>query len=712
VLAGSYNNLLVWVSIGVAMLASYTALDMVERVTNTSGRVSLSWLAGGATAMGVGIWSMHFIGMLAFSLPIELGYDPFLTAISLLIAIALSAFALWLVAQQEMPLGRLVLGALLMGAGVAGMHYTGMAAMRMTPGIKYNLVLLITSIAIAVVASGAALWIAFSLRRRKSRILRLAAAVVMGIAIVTMHYTGMAAAEFPVGSICGAVRAGIDSNHLALPVIMTTLFILALAIVISILDMRLEVRTSVLASSLAEANEELMHLALHDTLTKLPNRALFEDRLSQSIQSSDRENTRFSLMFIDLDGFKAINDSYGHHIGDLLLVEMAQRLRANVRGQDTIARVGGDEFVLLAKVTDPEDAATLAEKLVHVIGQPFMSGGNELRVSASIGIAVYPGNGHHNFELIKNADAAMYHAKSLGRNGYCFFEPSMNANAQEQLKLLQDLRGALERHELILQYQPKYAAPGGQVVGAEALIRWQHPVHGMIPPDKFIPLAEKTGLIVQIGAWVVNEACRQLAAWHRAGHTTWTMAVNLSPVQFSHDRLFEMVRDILIEHRVEPYSLTLEVTESTVMKDVEQSLAILTRLHDLGVCISIDDFGTGYSSLMYLKRLPARELKIDRGFIRELEHDAEDAAIVSAIVGLGQTLNLQIVAEGVETLAQQEFLTRLGCDSLQGFLLGRPMSALAFTDRLLPAPTDATVVAVPDARPTGLSTGLSMPAGV
>jgi len=436
-------------------------------------------------------------------------------------------------------------------------------------------------------------------------------------------------------------------------------------LIISVLDLRMEARTALLANSLAAANKELAYLALHDNLTKLSNRVLLEDRLTQAIRTAEREKHRFALMFMDLDGFKAVNDVYGHHVGDLLLIDVAQRIGARVRQQDTVARVGGDEFVVLAYVDDPEDAGTLANALLEVVREPFMAGGHELRVSTSIGIAIYPGDGGNQHDLLTNADAAMYHAKGLGRNAYSFFEPSMNADVHQQLQLVQDLRRAVERHELVLHYQPKFNAPNGPIMGVEALVRWQHPQRGLVPADEFIPLAEKTGLIVPLGAWVLDEACRQMAQWQREGHSGWSVAVNLS----------DSVRDTLARHALDPRSLTLEITESTAMRDVDASLQILQRLDAMGVRISIDDFGTGYSSLLYLKRLPASELKIDRGFVRDLAHDTEDAAIVSAIVALGQTLNLRIVAEGVETAEQQAFLTRLGCHSLQGYLLGRPMTA-------------------------------------
>ncbi|MGT2433069.1 putative bifunctional diguanylate cyclase/phosphodiesterase [Cupriavidus basilensis] len=676
-LAGSHNSSLVLISLLVAILASYTALDMAGRIATAQGRAAHWWLAGGACAMGIGIWSMHFIAMLAFHLPIPLGYDLPITAVSLLIAIASSALALWLVGRETLPWRRLAGGALLIGAGIAGMHYTGMAALQMSPGIRYIPSLFILSIVVAVLASGTALWIAFNLRRESIwvRPLRAGAAVIMGVAIVGMHYTGMAAAEFPLGSICGAARDGMDTGWLAVVIIVVTLAVLAIALITSVLDVRMEARTAMLALSLAEANQELTYLALHDNLTKLPNRVLLEDRLDRAIQEAAQKNTRFALMFMDLDGFKAVNDAYGHPVGDQLLVEVARRIVATVRAQDTIARLGGDEFVLLASVGEPEDAATLAEKVLTAIREPFQVTGRELRVSTSIGIAMYPGDGTLQHDLLTNADAAMYHAKALGRNTICFFEASMNANVHEQLQLVQDLRLALERGELILQYQPKLTAPSGPVVGVEALVRWVHPTRGLIAPDQFIPQAEKTGLIVPMGNWILDEACRQMREWRDAGHPHWTVAVNLSALQFRHASLIKTVRDTLTRHALEPGCLTLEVTESTAMRDADASLQILKQLHDMGVRISIDDFGTGYSSLLYLKRLPASELKIDRGFIRDLARDTEDAAIVSAIVALGRTLNLNIVAEGVETAKQQDFLTRLGCDSLQGFLLGRPMSA-------------------------------------
>ena len=679
-LIGSYSPTLVVISLFVAILASYTALDLTERIATAKGRAVHLWTAGGALAMGVGVWSMHFIGMLAFKLPIDLGYDVTLTSLSLLIAILSCGFALWLVSQPRLPAWQLLFGALIMGGGISAMHYTGMAAMHMQPGIDYDPTLFTASLLIAVGASGAALWIAFRLRQHTPYValIRCGAAIIMGIAIVGMHYTGMAAARFPDGSFCGAAVNGLNSKGLDNLVLITTLAVLSIALLTSILDARMEARTASLAHSLTEANRELTQLALHDPLTGLPNRVLLADRIDQAMLMVREQGGCFALMFIDLDGFKPVNDAFGHHMGDQLLREVAARLREDLRSHDTLARIGGDEFLLLVQLAEQNDALNLAARQVGLIGRSFHVAEHDLQISASVGIAIYPGNGETAQELLMNADAAMYHAKGAGKNGYSFFDASMNSNARKQLQLLQDLRTAVEQQQFSLYYQPKFDAANGRPVGAEALLRWVHPTQGMLLPDKFIELAERTGLIIPIGEWVLNEACRQMREWYVLGYTDWRIAVNLSALQFCHVGLVQSVAKALATHHLPANTLTLEITETTAMSDADASMTVLQALSEMGVDLSIDDFGTGYSSLMYLKRLPANELKIDRGFVRDLERDSDDAAIVSAIVALGQALGLRIVAEGVETDMQQDFLTQLGCDSLQGYLLGHPLPAERF----------------------------------
>ncbi|QAA95250.1 putative bifunctional diguanylate cyclase/phosphodiesterase [Pollutimonas thiosulfatoxidans] len=678
-LESSYSDVLVVLSVLVAILAAYTALDMGSRISTAKKPAALWWWLGGSFAMGLGIWSMHFIGMLAFELPIALGYDPWITLFSLVVAIASSAFALWISSSRKhLDWRRLCCGALVLGGGIAAMHYSGMHAMLMAPAIVYDAGLFVLSVIVAVMSSGAALWMTFRLRYRLSHaiLFRCGAAVIMGCAIVGMHYSGMAAAQFPLGSICGAARFGMDNNWLSILVTLVTVAVLGITLIISVLDGRHESHTGVLNESLSEANRKLRHLALHDALTGLPNRALLEDRAEQMINAAQRNHSRFALLFMDLDGFKAVNDAHGHAVGDALLVQVAERIKHCLRSEDTVARLGGDEFVVLTEVSDPDEVATLAARLVEQTVKPFSVHACELRLSMSIGIAIYPEDGMDTHTLLINADAAMYHRKDLGRDGYSFFDSSMNANAQEYLQLIHDLRFAVERGELVLHYQPKFDDPAQPVVGAEALVRWNHPSRGLVLPDDFIPVAEKTGLITAIDNWVLNEACRQLKIWRDTElGADWTVAVNVSAVQFRHPQLIETVRQALDRHQLPARSLILEITETTTMRDVEESLAILQQLAKMGVKISIDDFGTGYSSLMYLRRLPANELKIDRGFVRELKQDTEDAAIVSAIVALGKALSLNVVAEGVETMSQQKLLAELGCNSLQGYLLGRPMAA-------------------------------------
>jgi diguanylate cyclase len=680
-MTGTYSQSLVVFSLLVAILASYTALDMAARVASTEGKVARWWLTGGACAMGLGIWSMHFIGMLAFDLGIPMGYDLAITLYSLAVSVGASAYALWLVSHAVLPWYRIAAGAVLMGLGVAAMHYLGMSAMRMEPGIDYDLGWLALSVLIAIVAAGAALWIAFRLRaeQRHPMLLRGLASVVMGFAIIGMHYTGMAAANFPPGSVCGAVGdQGVDSKWLAVLVIVTTLATLGIALIASLFDRQMRARTGLLAVSLAQANQKLMQAALHDPLTQLPNRMLLRDRIEQTIEKARRRNFPFAVMFCDLDGFKAINDAYGHQVGDKLLVQVTERVDALLRTQDTFARLGGDEFVVVLQIEEPEDAASVAERILAKVAEPFHIDALELQVSASIGIALYPDDAATERELMAHADAAMYHTKDTGRNGYTFFTESLQLTANRQLRLLQDLRRAIPRGELVLHYQPKFPASGQQVIGAEALVRWQHPELGLLSPDMFIPMAERSGVILPLGDWVLDRACAQLREWHDAGHSHWKMAVNLSPLQFASSSLLDTVKSTLEKHGLEPRFLTLEVTETTAMRDVEASLQILHGLTAMGVSISIDDFGTGYSSLLYLKRMPATELKIDRAFVRDLEDNSEDAAIVSSIIALGRSLQLQIVAEGVETAGQRQYLSDLGCDLLQGYHLGKPMDAEAF----------------------------------
>ena len=687
-MTGSYSPLLVVFSLVVAVLASYTALGMATRLVHARGVEARWWLAGGTLAMGLGIWSMHFIGMLALRLPVPTGYDLPLTAISLAASLAASGYALWLTAREQLRWPTLLLGGLVMGSGIAAMHYIGMAALRMAPGIDYDPFWLAASLLVALLTATAALWLAHRLRTRRKW--RLLAALIMGLAITGMHYTGMAAARFAEGSVCMAVgNNALAPDVLAAVVIASTLAVLGVALLAALLDQQMRQRTRYLDAHLSQARQRLELASVHDPLTGLPNRSLLADRITQAIAKAAGQHRRLAVLLINLQGFRSINAVHGHAAGDEMLINLAARMKQALEPSQTLARLGGIEFAVLARVGMPEEAALLAQRLQQAIASPIILQAQPVAASASIGIALYPDDGDDERSLIAHASTAMTHCRQGLHGGHAFFTPAMQESADHQLRLLQDLRMALERDELLLHYQPKLMAAGHPVIGAEALLRWQHPELGLLMPDTFIPIAECSGLILPIGAWVLDQACSQLSQWHAAGHPDWTMAVNLSAVQFGAPDLVACVAEALQRHCVPAPCLTLEVTESTAMRDVEASLKILGELTDMGVRISIDDFGTGYSSLLYLKRMPATELKIDRAFVRDLDKTGEDAAIVSSIIALGRTLQMRIVAEGVETADQRSCLDAMGCDQLQGYHFNPPLDAHTFASTYCAGPSPA-----------------------
>lgn len=424
------------------------------------------------------------------------------------------------------------------------------------------------------------------------------------------------------------------------------------------------------------AEARIDHLAHHDALTGLFNRYSLESRLAQALLAARRDEQQLAVMFIDLDRFKVINDTLGHHAGDQLLVEVSDRLSRCVRESDIVARLGGDEFiVVLAALSNEMDAVLVARKILAVLSAPHEVDGRLLHSTPSIGIALYPANGDDADTLMKNADTAMYHAKEKGRNNFQFFCPDMTAAATERLELERDLRSALENQEFELHYQPQVRTQSGEIHGVEALIRWRHRERGLVPPLKFIPIAEETGVIEAIGAWVLREACRQMAAWRNEGFALQHVAVNLSAHQLRSPELLSQVRDAIAEFDLAPGVLELEITESVAMEDPERAIDQLRALRDSGVELAIDDFGTGYSSLAYLKMLPIHTLKLDRAFVRDIETDENDAAISAATLALARNLGLRVVAEGVETEAQRRFLSEHACDLLQGYLFGRPEPA-------------------------------------
>ncbi len=438
-----------------------------------------------------------------------------------------------------------------------------------------------------------------------------------------------------------------------------------------------------LAEQVQAAKVELDHLAHHDVLTDLPNRILLQDRLSQAIELARRQGTQLAVMFMDLNQFKHINDSLGHAVGDQLIQSVAQRLVGCVRHSDTISRQGGDEFVLLLPhIEHAEDAALSAQKILAAFALPHRIDQHDLHISVSIGISIYPDDGEDAETLIKSADTAMYHAKESGRNNYKFFEPSMNVRAVQRQSTEASLRRALARQEFVLHYQPKINLKSKLIVGVEALIRWQHPERGLLPPEQFIPIAEDSGLILSIGRWVLHEACRQAQAWQQAGLPPVTVAVNTSALEFRASNFLDNIRATLNETGLEPRYLELELTESVLMLDADATNHMLHALSDLGVKLTIDDFGTGYSSLSYLRQFPIDTLKIDQSFVQQMANSQGDAGLVRAVINMGKSLNHRVIAEGVETSEQHAFLLAEQCDEGQGYYFGRPMQADDLADLL------------------------------
>jgi diguanylate cyclase (GGDEF)-like protein len=688
-----YDTPLVLASLAIAVFASFVALGLADRVRAQTGRAAVAWVAAGALVMGSGVWAMHFAGMLALSLPIALGYEAAATLLSWLAAVAVSAMALGIAAREKLTPGWLAFGATSMGGGICAMHYTGMAALDLQPGIVWDWFYVGLSVLIAVGASAAALLIFFTMRRFQGRIrlaMQGAAALVMGAAISGMHYTGMAAANFPLNSLCLSTD-GLAGSGLGMAVVVAMVVLLSIALLTTDLDARLTARAQQLNRSLqdsnqqlADANAELHRLAFIDPLTGIPNRLLFEDRMAHALGRVDRQLreagpgslARAAVLFIDLDGFKPVNDGFGHAAGDAVLREVAQRLRAICRQSDTLARVGGDEFVMLLEdLADEAQAEAAAKRIVAALSKPFQLPSQRVSLSCSIGVALYPDHGQRE-RLLASADAAMYAAKNGGGAGFAVFRPSMQQAVAETIELQEALRNAISDGQLALHYQPKITSSNGHVRGVEALLRWTHPVRGTVPPGVFIPIAERYGLIVPIGNWVIDEACRQLALWQRQGRKL-RIAINLSAYQLRQEDLVERVRQALQRHGVLGTGLICEITESVAMEDVLASQRVLEQLAALGVQLAIDDFGTGYSSLASLRQMHAHELKIDRSFITEVATDDTARALVDGVVRLAHALGLRVVAEGVETEAQRDVLVALGCDELQGYFFARPMAANA-----------------------------------
>ncbi|MBN6185494.1 EAL domain-containing protein [Aneurinibacillus sp. BA2021] len=671
---GVYNFYLVALSIFVAISASYAALGLVGRVAFSIGFSRQLWLFGGAVVIGLGIWSTHFIAMLAFMLPISVSYNVPIMLFSVLVAIFASFVALLVAGRKTMTHRHLLIGGACMAAAIVAMHYTGMIAMKMHAVIRYDGTFVALSIVIALSASIAALKLSFQLKSSHAAHLfwfKMLSATIMGTAIAGMHYAGMKAAHFHKSDMHEGAASALSLN--------TSL--LALSIGIAILIIQGFVLFSTFYQKKVE--EKIHYMAFYDELTALPNRRLFERHLTASIDEAKRNNTQLAVMFFDLDRFKIINDTLGHTFGDALLREVAARYSACIGEDQLVARMGGDEFTLLmCHLNGPEEAENMARQIIKVLQQPIALNGHEVFVSTSIGIALYPQDGDDADTLMRHADIAMYWAKGKGKSTYKFYTTSLVDNELNKIQLEQDLRKAIELDQFVVHYQPKIDIATRSIIGMEALTRWEHPVLGLIPPNQFIPLAEETGLIVPIGEKIFKMACKQTKQWQETGFPSLQIAVNVSTRQFHEENFVDMVAATLAEYDIEARYVELEVTETTTMNNVERAEITLQRLKALGVKIGIDDFGTGYSSLGYLKTFPIHTLKVDQSFVRDMAENPHNEAIVASIISLAKHMNLTIVAEGVETEDQFTFLEEHGCTQAQGYLFSKPVPPAVFEELL------------------------------
>jgi diguanylate cyclase (GGDEF)-like protein/PAS domain S-box-containing protein len=763
----------------VCLLSSACGISLFYRAKAASGRSRLMWAGLDAAAAGCGIWATHFIAMLAYDPGSSTGYDPVLTTVSLMLAIAVTGVGLG-VALDNASRWSGAAGGAVIGGGIAAMHFTGMTALEVPGQISWSGELVLVSLFLGVLFGGLAFFVATRSDGRRDYWF---ATFALTLAIVSHHFTAMGAATFTPDPRIVTSSLSLSPTSLSLIVAGVATIILGMSLVASmsarqsqdklgqqriLLDTALENMSQGLAmfdadgrvtlcneryarmtgvpyaavqgqsllelfelrkaagdfpgdpqevfariladvrlgksamrvmhtlkgrsirvieepmigggwvatlediTAWREAQEKLAYLAHHDPLTSLPNRTRFREDREQTLRLVNRDG-RVAVLCLDLDHFKEINDSLGHPIGDDLLKEVACRLRTSVREGDTVARLGGDEFAIVQAGADLQasESSSLAERLVEILGAPYVIQGHQLNIGVSIGIAFAPNDGEDPDQLLRNADMALYRAKEDGRGTYRFFEPGMDARAQARRLLEIDLRAALTRDEFEVHYQPIHDLNTDQITAFEALIRWKHPLRGMISPMDFIPLAEETGLITQLGDWILRKACMDAATWSREVR----VAVNLSPVQFKNSNLVQSVISALAASGLAPARLELEITESVLLQDSEATLAALHKLRSFGVRISMDDFGTGYSSLSYLRSFPFDKIKIDRSFVQELATRDDSMAIVRAVTGLGKSLGISIVAEGVETTEQLGLLRTEGCTEVQGFLFSRPRPA-------------------------------------
>ena len=653
----------------------------LRKMRSTDTVTAMGWWAAGAITAGSGLCAAQYFALSGLILPWDLSFRPASVGLAWLVSV-LGSFLI--LATAKLPLGdepRVLLQAPML----AVLWLIELALAERSLGVSpqfsvWGVHLPMASLGLILAGAMLGLWLAFGPRwARMGRFgtRQWLGAGAFGLLAGVSQEMSLGGLSF-LNDVTASETATLDVVTLQLLAAGGTL-VLMLGLFGALVDSRAHGRNVILASSLSEANRRLRDLALADPLTRLPNRTLFEEKLSDALNRVGTEPGALAVLFIDLDGFKPINDSFGHVAGDSVLREVGRRLQGLARQTDTVARVGGDEFLLMAERPGGDlGASNVAQRVLAAVSKPYtLPNSVEVNISCSVGIVMYPENGPAQ-KLLANADAAMYAAKRAGGSTYAFFEPSMEQDARNQLEIQHDLRSAIERNELELYYQPKIDGRSGQITGVEALIRWHHPTRGLVMPGLFIPVAERFGLIGAMGNWVIDESCRQLREWLDQG-LRMRVSLNLSVHQLRQDDLVPRIRRAVEKNRIDASLLTFEITESVAMEDTQVTMRAFAHLARVGATVSIDDFGTGYSSLAYLRKLPARQLKIDRSFVMDLDTSTDALAVVDAVIKLAHALGLRVVAEGVETTRQRDILLSLHCDELQGYLFAKPMSAAKLT---------------------------------
>jgi diguanylate cyclase (GGDEF)-like protein len=672
----------VWLATASALLSvacSFTAMRLALRVASSSYTRDLIWLVfSGATAVGFGLWCADTISVLAFSSPVFT--PPVMMALLLAIPVAAAAqiSALLFLTVRRPSLARMAISGTVAALGIS--LSWSMALQATSPG--FALTDLVCAVAVGALLWTTALALTFRRRERRRVTVNCAAVLIGSLAVLTPTAVTFFRRQGGFGLLCGTAQCdGVGLLALALMALGSAALIVTS--VITVYGGRLEARARRSATELDEVHARLQYLATHDSLTGLPNWMLFKERLAQAVSDTERPGRALAVVVIDLDRFRSFNHSLGHGAGDWLLTEVSRRIGMVIRPDDTFARLGSDEFVVLIDhVAARVEAKALTTRILEALEQAVWLNGTEVYVRPSIGVSVWPDDGRRVDDLLAHAEAAMAVAKKRGGNSVEFFRRGMTDSMQERLELENDLRRAVAAGEFELWFQPELSTRSGRIAAAEAMLRWRHPVRGVISPASFIPLAEETGLMIPLGEWVIREVCRIASKWQSEGAAPARVAVNLSATQFRHQNLLEVIRSSLETSGLSPSCLEVELTESAVMTNPEDSAGVLKQLRRMGVTVAIDDFGVGYSSLSYLRRFPIDKLKIDRSFVRDLPTSTTDESIVRAIISLAHSVSLQVVAEGVETEEQLEFVRKLGCDLWQGFYCCEPQPAEVFAATL------------------------------